>query len=286
MEKPTQPDIEEKPWKYLGYRGYAEFLASDDDFLIFRRFDKLNARLALRLQDNICVLEEQLEEIDQRYSMKASKDWNNGTFRDDLKDREELLDVLLKKLERYSEYHYYDSREPSYQCPKLTHPDTFLLQQSSLRRYPQAPDRDMKSINTWHNNYDRSVIDKAEQKYLDHSEDLVCIVQKDKTPLRQAIDNSLWLRTLPIWEKRKKGPLSYDEENVTYYSAERIDGFASGIIIVVGSAMLITPLWILQALSDASMKLVVITVFVFVFLLVLSFAMVAKPFEALGATAA
>lgn len=50
--------------------------------------------------------------------------------------------------------------------------------------------------------------------------------------------------------------------------------------------MLITPIWILQALTELKPKLAVITGFIFIFLLVLSLAMVAKPFEALGATAA
>ncbi|KAI0376858.1 hypothetical protein F5Y04DRAFT_197205 [Hypomontagnella monticulosa] len=50
--------------------------------------------------------------------------------------------------------------------------------------------------------------------------------------------------------------------------------------------MLIAPLWILQYLESPTYKLVVITLFVFTFLLTLSFAMAARPFEALGATAA
>jgi hypothetical protein len=49
--------------------------------------------------------------------------------------------------------------------------------------------------------------------------------------------------------------------------------------------MLVTPIWVLNSLELRS-RLVVITVFIVVFLLVMSFAMVAKPFEALGATAA
>ncbi|EMR64000.1 hypothetical protein UCREL1_9029 [Eutypa lata UCREL1] len=65
-----------------------------------------------------------------------------------------------------------------------------------------------------------------------------------------------------------------------------MDAFASGVIIAVGSAMLIAPIWILQALNDPKAKLGVITGFIFAFLLILSLAMVAKPFEALGATAA
>lgn len=75
-------------------------------------------------------------------------------------------------------------------------------------------------------------------------------------------------------------------QHVSYYSDKRMGGFASGVIVAVGVIMLITPIWILQAMKTLQAKLAVITVFVFAFLLILSFPMASKPFEALGATAA
>ena len=62
--------------------------------------------------------------------------------------------------------------------------------------------------------------------------------------------------------------------------------FTSAIIIAIGMVMLVTPIWALQAMNDIRSKLGVITGFILLFLLVLSVAMVAKPFEALAATAA
>ena len=104
MAKPSKLDVEEKPWKYVGYRGYTEIISSDDDFYVLRRFDNINVRLALRLQDDISSLEERLEYLDVAYSSKEAQDLNNGTFRDDLEDRAELLDLLLEKVEQYSKY--------------------------------------------------------------------------------------------------------------------------------------------------------------------------------------
>lgn len=112
------------------------------------------------------------------------------------------------------------------------------------------------------------------------------MVQKDKTPLRRLIDSSLAVRTLSIWKHKDKAVPNYDAEHVSYYSDSRMDKFASAVIAAVGVVMLITPIWVLQAMSGLRAKLVVITVFVLVFLMVLSFAMASKPFEALGATAA
>ena len=103
--------------------------------------------------------------------------------------------------------------------------------------------------------------------------------------MRRLIDQSRRLRTLRCWKHKTDLP-DYEADSVFYYSDKRIDGFTSAIIVAVGVMMLICPIWILQALQTPTPKLVVITMFVFLFLLVLSFAMVAKPFEALGATAA
>ncbi|KAK7755882.1 hypothetical protein SLS62_002169 [Diatrype stigma] len=265
--EPTEQEVQRKPWKYVGYKRYAEFISSDDDFFILRRFGSLNVRVALLLQDQISVLEEQLDELDRRHSRRDAVDVNNGSFRNEpIEGRESLLAQIAESLSRYNE---------------------LVLQQSKLRKYPQAPKRDVKSINNWHFNHDYRAIDGDEQKYLEHTDDLICVVQKDKTPLRKAIDNSLRLRTLPLWRYKKDTPMpEYDAAHLVYFKDERMDRFASVLIVSVGMVMLVTPLWILQSMAVLDMKLVVITVFVSVFLLVSSYFMAAKPFEALGATAA
>jgi hypothetical protein len=100
--EPTEEDIQRKPWKYIGYRGYADFISSDDDFLILRRFDSLNTRVVLALQDEIAAIEEELDALDARHSKRESADVNNGTLRDDLADRKELVSLAAKKLQKYS----------------------------------------------------------------------------------------------------------------------------------------------------------------------------------------
>lgn len=101
---PSSQEIAKKPWKYVGYKGYSEFLASENDFFIFRKFALLNSRTALALQDQLSVLEGELEELDKRYSKKSASDVNNGSYRDDQADREELLGNIYDKLVKYSEY--------------------------------------------------------------------------------------------------------------------------------------------------------------------------------------
>lgn len=101
---PTQEEIQRKPWKFIGYKGYADFIASDNDFLILRRFGTLSARVALSLQDEISELEHRLGEYDAKYSDRNARDVNNGTFRDELPDRKELFQIIADKICRYSKY--------------------------------------------------------------------------------------------------------------------------------------------------------------------------------------
>ncbi|KAI0469998.1 hypothetical protein GGR56DRAFT_661136 [Xylariaceae sp. FL0804] len=265
-EVPSIAEVQDKPWKFIGYKRYAEFISSDNDFFLVRRFDALSVRVALSLQDDIAVLEGQLNDLDRDHSRRTAPDVDNGTFRNDVEERRILLHKITKALTRYND---------------------FIIQQSKIRAYQVAPKRDIKNIRRWHRNNGTAIFEE-EQKYLDHKDDLICVVGKYKSPLRRAIDNSLWFRTLFLWrvDKNKAPPAPEYDADITYYSDGRIDGFVSVLIAFLGTIMLITPIWILQALDNLTMKLAVITAFVLGLLLIVSFLMVAKPLEALGATAA
>jgi hypothetical protein len=99
----TKEHLNAKPWRYLGYRGFSTFVASDDDFFILRRFGTLHARVLLALQDRITVLESNLRAIDEDAS-RHDDDYNNGTFREDrFQDRVLIIDEIQKQLGQYSE---------------------------------------------------------------------------------------------------------------------------------------------------------------------------------------
>jgi hypothetical protein len=76
------------------------FLASDSDFLIFRRFDTLNASLLLYLQDQIVVLEGRLEKLEDEHMADDAADMHHGSFRHDgLLERTQLFETLNGKFE-------------------------------------------------------------------------------------------------------------------------------------------------------------------------------------------
>ena len=200
--------------------------------------------------------------------------------------------------------------------------DKCILRQSALKTYTTAPERTIKMIKTWHKNHDHHAIAEAEQRYFSpaYQDELIAVVQNEKTPLRKLIDSSRLLRNLSVWKDNSKkttrrkiqrnrqnnhalerviSPTCIEDDAageeslawesghfVSYYSDRRVDHFVSVLIVGVGVGMLIAPLWVLQALDSATVKLAVITVFVSFFLIMISFLMVAKPFEALGSTAA
>jgi hypothetical protein len=84
-------------------------MATDNAFLIVRRFGNLNARIALSMQDDIVQLEEKLDAIEKILCSK-DQDWrlNNGSFREDpISARRDLIkDELPRKLAEYSEFRY------------------------------------------------------------------------------------------------------------------------------------------------------------------------------------
>ncbi|RDL33932.1 Uncharacterized protein BP5553_08300 [Venustampulla echinocandica] len=262
----TEEEIEKKPWKYIGYKGYSEFIASDNDFYIVRKFASLNTRIALALQDQIAVLEADLNELDAQYSQMDAEDLHNGSFRDDREDRTELVEKIATKVAKYNE---------------------FILQQIEFKKYPQPFRQDLKSLRNWHHNHDNVAIATDEQAYLTHTQDLISVIPKEKTPLRRLLERSRKFRILPLW-MQKTGPELpiYDKDVITYTSDKRIDRFITVVVVGIGSVMLIAPMWILQAMPNSRYKLAVITTFIVAFLGMVSYTTIAKPFETLAATAA
>ena len=98
----TQQEVDEKPWKYVGYQGYTKFLASDTDFLVFQRFGVVSARILLRLQDRVVILQEKLDKLDRQLKGRESKDIHNGSFRLVDEEREIVLNELQVALSEYS----------------------------------------------------------------------------------------------------------------------------------------------------------------------------------------
>lgn len=105
QSNPSTTDIQAQPWKYLGYRAFCEWSASDNDLFVLRRFTALNTRVILKMQDEIAQLEEELTEIDDQNAQVHIPPVNNGSFRNEVvRRREEIIEEARVKLREYSRH--------------------------------------------------------------------------------------------------------------------------------------------------------------------------------------
>ncbi|KAF6818892.1 phytase [Colletotrichum plurivorum] len=57
----------------VGYNEFVDFLSSDDDIFILRRFDAAHARVLLHLQDQVSQLEKSLERVEESRNNEKAK---------------------------------------------------------------------------------------------------------------------------------------------------------------------------------------------------------------------
>lgn len=157
--------------------------------------------------------------------------------------------------------------------------DDLVNQYAQIRLMQKAPQKDINSISRWLENHPNAILD-AEASYITRRDDLVRVTRRIKSPLRKFLERSSRFRSWSLFRKR-----TADAESIQYLSDWRIDAFVSAITIAVGLAMLIAPLWILNAVDRAKTKLGVITAFICVFLVLVNSSSSARPFETLAATA-
>lgn len=100
---------------YDDYRTFADFVASDSDLSIFRRFDCLNAKNLLYLQSELLSLEDQIDQLDEEDlaentldTMLTARCWEVLASRAKDSPREaermKLIKDTRETLERYSMY--------------------------------------------------------------------------------------------------------------------------------------------------------------------------------------
>ncbi|KAI0546410.1 hypothetical protein F4679DRAFT_598725 [Xylaria curta] len=289
-EYPTENELHLYPWKYIGYKGFANFASSDPDFFALRRFDRLHTRTLFSLQDDLSDLEQRLDWMDERFSRKSTKivgscppkiidkssveaelqdksqrDINNGTIRDDLFERRSLIADISTSLERY---------------------DKAVLRYSKMRSLFPAPDRNVRNLQTWLENNEGAIL-KNETEFVQHGNELISI-STPKSTLRRWFEDHIVTHTdiIGVFRKQQRIKLeAYDQTSVYTFSDEAINTLASLAVFVSALVMLITPLWILQSLEMLQKKLATITVFIVIFIAFLTVTAPGRPFERLAATA-
>ena len=193
--------------------------------------------------------------------------------------------------------------------------ERFLLDHSTLKTRSEATESQVRNVKTWLKNSNGAIVD-TETGFIEKTGDLIPVVSKNKTPMRRFFDRFDATKKIPCFTNRKvslntanfskclrfrancyklnrlldkeKGFEDFESQTTIYNKESRIDKFVTCATIVVGLAMLIGPLWLLQSISGKGQnaRLVIISSFLIAFTLLVSVVTVAKPFEVLAATAA
>ncbi|OBT76054.1 hypothetical protein VF21_03538 [Pseudogymnoascus sp. 05NY08] len=277
LNEPTEQEIADNPWKYVGYPQFSRWVASDQAWFITRRFSTLNARVILLLQDRIVELEDQLNALDEVYSLPRNiigdeDRTHNGSFRIDRESqRTTVLDNLSKALGQYN---------------------SFVNEYSQLASRPSVKIDDVKAVRQWLANHE-SAIDDLEAAYINenHDDDLIPVHPKPRSWFRMVLEKSSILRHRPLkrfLSREPSDPLikKKDEGQTVWHNDQRVERLSAVVIGIVGLSMLIGPIWALYEVEPSNKRLGIITGFIVAFYILVVIATTAKLFESLAAVAA
>lgn len=136
---------------------------------------------------------------------------------------------------------------------------------------------------------DKKAIKDEEMAYIREVDDLVAVHPKEKSLFRHILEWTLVFK-LAIFRREPRDYVSFNKKEtsgvVRFQNDKRLENFSALVISVVGLAMLVGPLWILDKVQNTEQQLGVITSFIVLFFVLVSVATKAKIFESLAAAAA
>jgi hypothetical protein len=174
--------------------------------------------------------------------------------------------------------------------------DKFLNGYAQLVSRGPCKANDISSVRRWLRIIRPTAIDIREAEYIDHDDDLISIHPKTKSPGRNFLErvafggspfNRTGIPWLRGWFSREapKNIVSLRNEDTVWPNDQRMEKVSSVLISVIGLAMLIGPIWILNFVKPIVYKLAVISSFIVIFFVVLAITR-SRLYEALAATAA
>jgi hypothetical protein len=140
-----------------GYPYLASFLDSDENFMIYRRFGFLHARLLLQKQDELRIMEEELDRMDQRDKMQNVR-LLQCRIDDDLRADQvgETRKLLLSRIEDV-----------------ILKYDQLLLNAQQLVAANRPPQRDYNSVANFVNH--KKPLIRGDDDFIYYKEDLITL---------------------------------------------------------------------------------------------------------------
>ncbi|KAK3112688.1 hypothetical protein LTR53_010769 [Teratosphaeriaceae sp. CCFEE 6253] len=227
-------------WKYVGYPGFSRFMASSNDCLALRKFSSLNVRVFLKLQNNIADLERQLDKMDDFTKTLPIGQGGCGSFRLDTgTPREALLEKIAAALEDYNHR---------------------LVDFLQIRDRSMASIEQVRNVRNWLANYSNAV-EGPEREFRDHDQDLMAIRTARRTYFGK------WMESLGLANLTTFLPTG-SKAATRYYDRNAWKNLGGIWLLDCILGMLIGPLWASRYLSEAVVRLAVMTAFTATFSLI------------------
>ncbi|TEA14909.1 hypothetical protein C8034_v002732 [Colletotrichum sidae] len=161
----------------VGYTQFIEFMASDDDILVLRRFDTAHIRVLVHLQDQIHQLEGRLESVEQRRSSESVKRGKQDAARGD-PETEKVINEMRMRLGEYG----------------TSFPHTYT---ASVKDRMPAPRLNVQNVATWLDNRGDPI--SSEEVGFVKDNDQVSLAAAEKPPIRRLFEEQILARTRGLW---------------------------------------------------------------------------------------
>lgn len=286
---PSTLSDEEKraTWRNIGYPGFSKWMVTSDDFMIFRRFQQLNIRVILKLQQDIIAREQELLLLDDAARKRPITDAHarsDSLQYDPCRERTKLMGTVKKDLRNT----VCTKAACTQSSATNTILDDYLGSYLPIHQLPTAETHQVQQLKKWFYKND-GAIDVAGQSFIDTETDteLMALSAVNRLPLREFLDTKTSLFNNKFFsEKLSQGDTEAGLSSTAYQDGPKVDLFTTGLFMTLGLIFLFAPMWCLNFVANSVKRLSIITVFMLVFTIFLGFGTGAKPTEVLGATAA
>ena len=249
------------------YPSFADFIASDPELSIFKRFDRLSSRNLLYLQSELLDLQAQLQSFDEEdYNEKtgevilSARCWETFSAKAEEHPREnERMSIILK----------IRSQMKAYQEALVLRDQVLKLQTPGARAFG--------AFANWFDKF-RPFVGHG-KRLLEDRDDLVALGLIEEQDRLTKIIQNLGGKWLP-------GSRHADSQEVKYYSGATINKVITGISIVLAALLLEGAIVALYLVSNPHIQLVLIALFIVVFAAGIGLLSNARRSELFAATAA
>ncbi|KAF2807251.1 uncharacterized protein BDZ99DRAFT_478754 [Mytilinidion resinicola] len=213
----------------LGYPNLAAFLDSDENFMIYRRFGYIQARLLLEKQDELRKLEKRLDTMDKRDEHNKSRRLiTRDLKKKDAEPRRELFKTLEKAFCEYA---------------------NLVTAAQSLVASNRPSSSDYQSVANYMRN--KELVVEEEREWIYRKEDMITLrAGREHARLDAGIEGffKLFHCDLIKWLFCSKETQMKSNGDEIYYTRSRINLLVNSIITFVILILLVLPIYILYHL--------------------------------------